>query len=104
MTNGQKKSKLNKNKTGFTLVETLVAITILVVGVLGPLNVATRGITDGFYAKNQITAIYLAQEGLDLVNNKLHLTDDANLADWLDGLGTCLNYSDTSPPYTDVCT
>lgn len=58
------------NNFGFTLVETLVAITILLVGVLGPLTLVTRGISDGLFARNQITANYLAQEALETVLNK----------------------------------
>lgn len=58
------------NSRGFTLVEALVAVTILVVGVLGPLEVASRGIGDGVFAANQIAANYLAQEAMELVVNK----------------------------------
>lgn len=88
---------------GFTLVESLVAITILIFGVLGPMTVATRGITDGFYAQNQLIATHLAQEGLELLstqvanNNKpINGTLDKNLSggspdidDLLYGLGAC---------------
>lgn len=54
----------------FTLIEALVAITILVIGVLGPLTIAGRGISEGFFARNQIAANYLAQEALELILNK----------------------------------
>lgn len=56
----------NKNR-GFTIIETFVAITVLLIAVLGPLILLTRSISDGNYAKNQVTASFLAQEGLDLV-------------------------------------
>lgn len=55
---------------GFTLVEALVAITILIIGVIGPLQIAARGIGDGIFAANQIAANYLAQEAMELVVNK----------------------------------
>ena len=54
--------KFPKGNKGFTLIEALVAITILLLGVLGPLSAATRGITDGLVAKNKIVALGLAQE------------------------------------------
>ena len=61
----------NSKKSGFTLIEALVAITILLLGVLGPLSTATRGITDGLIAKDKIVALGLAQEGIELVRAKI---------------------------------
>ncbi len=57
-------SKLAK---GFTIIEMLVAITILLIGVLGPLSMMVAGIVDGLFAQNQIIANYLAQEALEAV-------------------------------------
>jgi prepilin-type N-terminal cleavage/methylation domain-containing protein len=75
-------------KSGFTLMETLVAITILLIGVLGPLTIAARGIADGLYAKNQLVANFLAQEALELIINQR----DTNL-DWIDNnLGSLDNW------------
>lgn len=59
--------KILKQNQGFTLVEALVAITILMIGVVGPLGLAARGIADGFYIQNELAAKYLAQEGIELV-------------------------------------
>lgn len=58
------------NQTGFTLIETLVAVTILLIGILGPLLLLTRGITDGLYAQNELAANYLAQEALETAVNQ----------------------------------
>jgi Tfp pilus assembly protein PilV len=87
--------KFSRRNKGFTVIEALVAITILLLGVLGPLSVATRGITDGMIAKNQIVALGLAQEGVELIRAKI----DSNLNNsnlWLTGLDSCLNSA--SPP------
>jgi prepilin-type N-terminal cleavage/methylation domain-containing protein len=54
-----------KNKKGFTLVETLVAISILMLAILGPLSIASTGLQNVYFARDQITAYYLAQEGIE---------------------------------------
>jgi len=71
--NNKKLKKINK---GFTIIETLVAITILMIAIAGPLTVATKGYTSSLDAKNQSIAINLAQEGLEYLNNQ---KDNQNL-------------------------
>jgi prepilin-type N-terminal cleavage/methylation domain-containing protein len=59
---------LQKNK-GFTLIETLVAISIFSMSILGLLSVLSSGIADTNYAKQKVIAGYLAQEGIEYVRN-----------------------------------
>lgn len=54
---------------GFTLVETLVAVSIFSISILGLLVVLTQGIADTGYAKKKMMAGYLAQEGIEYVRN-----------------------------------
>lgn len=54
---------------GFTLVETLVAISIFTMSILGLLAVLSQGISDTSYAKRKMIAEYLAQEGIEYVRN-----------------------------------
>lgn len=74
---------------GFTLVETLVAISILMLGILGPLSVASTGLRSSVYARDQITAYYLAQEGIETVR---YMRDYNYIYEngWLEGLDDCL--------------
>ncbi len=54
---------------GFTLVETLVAVSIFTVSILALMSVLTDGISDITYAKKKVAAAYLAQEGIEYVRN-----------------------------------
>lgn len=54
---------------GFTLVETLVAISIFTMSILALLSILASGISDTNYAKQKIIAGYLAQEGIEYVRN-----------------------------------
>lgn len=55
--------------SGFTLVETLVAISIFSLSILGLMSVLSQGIADINYAKQRMTAEYLAQEGIEYLRN-----------------------------------
>lgn len=72
----QKFLKQNKNShqvlnlsKGFTLVETLVAISIFTMSLLGIMSVLASNITNVSYARQKMTAIYLAQEGIEYARN-----------------------------------
>ena len=60
--------KTQKNKA-FTLVETLVAISIFTISILGILSVLASSITSVTYAKDKSIAGYLAQEGIEYMRN-----------------------------------
>jgi prepilin-type N-terminal cleavage/methylation domain-containing protein len=76
-----------KNR-GFTLIETLVAITILVSAVAAPLTLAFRGLIAAQFTKSQIIASYLAQDAVEYVRNIRDENVIRNRA-WLTGLETC---------------
>ncbi len=54
-------------RTGFTLVETLVAISILLIVIIGPMTIAQKGIQNAYFAREQVTAVFLAQEAIEAV-------------------------------------
>lgn len=68
----KKKDKKIKNKlfSGFTLVETLVAISIFTMSILGLMSVLASGISNTGFAKKKMQATYLAQEGIEYVRNQ----------------------------------
>ncbi len=85
----KKKKEKNKVKKGFTLVEALLAITILMISVVAPLNLASQGLIATDIAQRKIIAFYLAQDTLEWTINKKvdNKLEDNNM---VDGLGACL--------------
>ncbi len=58
--------KYSLSQSGFSLVETLVAITILLVIIVGPLTLVSTSARSTNFASEQVTAFFLAQEGVEL--------------------------------------
>lgn len=56
-----------KNTNGYTLVEVLVAISILLLAIVGPMTIAAKGVQGAYYARQQATALFLAQEGIEII-------------------------------------
>lgn len=54
-------------QSGFTLIETLVAVTILALAVSGPLVAASRAVAVAGLSRDKLIASYLAQEGVEYV-------------------------------------
>jgi type II secretory pathway pseudopilin PulG len=79
----RKKYKYNDFKKGFSLLETMVAITILMTTIVGPLALASKGIVFADYVKNEITGFYLAQEAVEAIRN-IRDGNIKNAGDWLE--------------------
>jgi prepilin-type N-terminal cleavage/methylation domain-containing protein len=64
-----KKYQVNTKESGFTLLETLIAIFIMTVAFTALLTLMTTSMFSARYANNEITATYLAQEAMDYIRN-----------------------------------
>ena len=58
-----------KNQKGFTLLEAVVATTIVMVGIVGVLIVSQDAVLIVYDARDKLTAAYLAKEGAEIVRN-----------------------------------
>lgn len=54
-------------KKGYSLVEVLVAITVLLIALVGPLTIAHSGLKRAVHSKDNTMAVFLAQEGIEAV-------------------------------------
>lgn len=75
--------KIKRNEAGFTIMETMVAIFILVLSITGPLVFSQTALRTSFVARDQMIAFYLAQDAIETIKN----LRDQNLIDadyWLE--------------------
>ena len=81
------RGKKNKKNSGFTFVEVLVAVSIFTLSILALLVILTQGISNTNYARQKITATYLAQEGIEHGRNirDTHVLYDGSLG-WVNFL------------------
>ncbi len=78
--------------SGFTIIETLVAIAILLLAITAPLTIAERGLASAEASRHEITAFYLTQEAIEYIRNIRDMNAIAKLgggSDWLQGLDLC---------------
>jgi prepilin-type N-terminal cleavage/methylation domain-containing protein len=98
------KNLLNKKNNGFTLVETLVAISILSLSILSGFTAVQNSLKSSVTAKNQMIAFYLTQDAMEFIKNK---RDENGLVyintvspspnTWLDGIVTVANGAGSGP-------
>ncbi|MFT7644711.1 MAG: prepilin-type N-terminal cleavage/methylation domain-containing protein [Candidatus Paceibacteria bacterium] len=58
--------KYNLTQNGFSLVETLVAISILLIVITGPMAISATTARSVSFSSEQVTAFFLAQEGAEI--------------------------------------
>lgn len=86
----------NKNisQDGFTIMETLVAIFVLLLAITGPMVFAQNGLRSAFLARDQMTAFFLAQDAIEYIKNfrdgnVVRIVTSSSFSDneWLDPVG-----------------
>ncbi len=93
-----------KNK-GFSIVEALVAISVLLVSIAGPMTIAQKGLTTANIARDQITAFYLGQEAIEYIRY-MRDTNRTNGQLWTNGFTQCIDAVctvDTTKEELDIC-
>lgn len=87
---------------GFTLIETMVAITVLAIALVGPFVAVRSALTGSYTARDQLIASALAQEGLEYVRSvrdNNYLNGDRG---WMDGLSSLACYGANPTSYCTV--
>ena len=80
------------SRRGFTIIETLVAISILLLLIVAPLTLAEKSLASAETARYEITAFYLAQEAIEYIRNVRDsnaLSGQGGQNNWLQGLSQC---------------
>src|SRR3989344_8026028 len=75
---------------GFSLIETLVAVVILVSAIVGPLTLAQRSIHSAVYARDQVTASFLAEEVIEYIRMARDGNEIRGRGKWLFGMSDCI--------------
>jgi type II secretory pathway pseudopilin PulG len=78
------------SKKGFTLVEALIAMSVLMVGIFSGFVLVTRALYNAAVIQDRLTASFLAQEGVELVRqirdtNFIKILNNESI-NWRDGL------------------
>ncbi len=77
-----------KSISGFTLIEALVAISILMIAIASPMTLAQKGLSGAILSKDQMIASFLAQDAIEAVKNiRDQIAVSQVSGDWLAGNG-----------------
>ena len=93
--------KSKKDSHGFTIVEPLVAIAILMIAVAGPLVAASRSLNSALYSRDQMIGSFLAQETMEVIKSQRSNVVNIDPANWPGGYAACTNASPCEVSATD---
>lgn len=65
----QKNNQKKRSQRGFTLIETFVAVTVLLIAIAGPFTLVMKALSVAKSTKGQIISMYLAQEAIEYIRN-----------------------------------
>ena len=79
----------SKKQSGFSLIETLIAVSILMIAIAGPFALVQAGLFSSIHQRDQVTATYLAQEAIEYIKNvrdgNSYSQYTISAVDWLTG-------------------
>jgi type II secretory pathway pseudopilin PulG len=86
---------------GFTLIEALVAISILMIAVASPITMAQKSLVASMFSRDQMIATFLAQDALEGIKNARDqiAMNGTSTDSWLKGLENCI----CDPIASQVC-
>lgn len=59
----------NKHRSGFSLIESILAVAVLSLGIVGVIPLMSAGLNEAMKSRDQMTAAMLAQEGIEIIQN-----------------------------------
>lgn len=91
--------RLHTSTLAFTLIETLIGLAILSAAIVVPIRLTYKSFLSARYARDQLTAVYLAMEGIEYVRqrrdtNRLQFPDSPDR--WLQGFSGCVPLAGSS--------
>lgn len=87
---------------GFTIIETLVAIAVLTIALVGPFYAVQQAMTQSFVARDKLIAASLAQEAIEYVRSVRDNNYHNNRASWMTGLSSLACYGASPTQYCTV--
>lgn len=82
-----------KNKKGFTILESIVAIAVLSLSISGAFTAVQSNLSQSIIAKDEVKAFYLAQEAIEIIrnnrdHNQLEKVINGSSNSWLYGISS----------------
>ena len=84
---------------GMSLIETIVAVTILAAAIVGPMTLAAQSLKASRYARSELIATHLAEEGVEVIHN----IRDNNITNYPTGSWLANIFSSTTPACNASC-
>jgi type II secretory pathway pseudopilin PulG len=86
-----------KNKMGFTVLESIVAIAILSLSISGAFSSVQQSFSQSIIARDEVKAFYLAQEAIEIIRNMRDTNQLINIKvggnSWLDNITTACPFT-----------
>lgn len=87
---------------GFTVIETLVAIAVLTIALVGPFYAVQQAMTQSFVARDKLIAASLAQEAIEYIRSVRDNNYHNNRSSWMTGLSGLACYGASPTQYCAV--